>query len=746
VTIAADGTVSIQKVDVQTYTLTEANATFEGYLRNDILRAFNVEMNSSANPNAALYVTMVNAKKDAFVAELKKQILEASMDNSGNSSVDPTSLNIKNLEAYLLEWANSNLLEELKKNGIADALEADALDNLEHTDFTKNAEDGAKAMHDGLDAMDPARLSVVASQIPNSKWMSAFNNMGDSGMPGSRSASLVNRLPLEDGGDSMTFQFVITQNFVVSESNPVSGASMMPDSVVNTGIGSSAGGIGPAANETLLGHYSVPTRIINLVLTRPHPSSYPALKGASYPVPLASESGVAWNVNDCIAAVGDSTSGAVKEYNDAVGAANTAYGAWKTADENHIARVLADKKVSDATAFEAAARSAQTTALAQAGSDTTGPLYNAAQRAIEAAAIALADLSGCVAAQGIAVAADLDPVNSEAEIKLGVKLTDSKTATELVTTKFKALATAQDALAAARVALARQTEWVAHQQAIKDAAQESANTAAKVALDQWSDASANAIDQLKALGEVRDDTRAADRAYYDADIELNAPSSGAAAAYAASKSEANATRLKIAQDLFNETKAAYEYKLDQFNAQRGSALKAITAAHDSLVIYVEAAELSDSSADVAAPFQANNDFVASMAPAYTRVSLAQMTAVDSWKSLKATVVSENAALSTLEAAYNAAWALYQPARDAYAADPTNSAKNDAAYNQIAPTVTARDAYTSKRGDVITAIGIANSALSALTPDVYSATFVAANTLVAPVVNPNVSANMTTTGQ
>jgi len=603
VTIAADGTVSIQKVDVQTYTLTEANATFEGYLRDDILRAFNVEMNNSANPNAALYVTMVDAKKDAFVAELKKQILEASMDNSGNSSVDPTSLNIKNLEAYLLEWANSNLLEELKKNGIADALEADALDNLEHTDFTKNAEDGAKAMHDGLDAMDPARLSVVASQIPNSKWMSAFNNMGDSGMPGASSASLVNRLPLEDGGDSMTFQFVITQNFVVSESNPVSGEQMMPGSVVNTGIGSSAGGIGPAANETLLGHYSVPTRIINLVLTRPLPSSYPALKSASYTAPSAGDHAPnAWNVNDCIATVGDSTSGAVKEYNDAVSAANTAYGDWKTADEKHIARVLADKKVSDATAFEAAARSAQTTALLQAGSDTTGPLYDAAQRAIAAAAIALADLSGCVAAQATAVGADLDPVNSVAESMLSGMLADSKTATELVKTNFKALATAQDALAAARVALARQTEWVAHQQAIKDAAQESANTAAQVALDQWSDASANAIEARSNLETVRTDRNSADAVARAWDAER----STAQIAYGSNQSEANATRLKVAQDKTNEKAAILALKVEQFESQRAIAVKRSSDANTACDTYVTASGYSDSPS--AAGFKAANEF------------------------------------------------------------------------------------------------------------------------------------------
>jgi len=605
VTIAADGTVSIQKVDVQTYTLTEANATFEGYLRDSILHSFKVEANG-ANPNAALYVTMDESigLRDAFINELKKQILEASMDNSGNSSVDATQADIKNLEAYLLEWANSNLLEELKKNGIADALEADALDNLAHNDFDADAAKGAEAMHDGLDAMDPARLSVVASQIPNSKWMSAFNGVGDSGAPGSRSAYTASRLPLEDGGDSMTFQFVITQNFVVSESNPVSGASMMPGSVVNTGIGSSAGGIGPAANETLLGHYSVPTRIINLKLSRPLPSSYPALKSDSYTMPTDADAG---GVYDCHAAINNSTDGKLKLYNDAVTAADTAYGAWNTANEKHIARVLADKRASDAAAFEAAARSAQSSALVQAGSDTTGPLYDAAQRAIAAAAIALADLSGCLAAQATAVAADLNADSATAGTMVNGTMGDSllqtsKAATEAVTSSFKNLTIAQNNLADARAKLVRDLEWYNHKVAAKAAAQESANTAAQVALDQWNDASANAITAREELESVR-----ADRNYADAVAQAwESERSTAQTAYGSNPSEENATRLKVAQDMKNEKAAILALKVQQFESQRAVAVKRSSDANTAIDTYVTASSYSDSPSAVG--FKAANEF------------------------------------------------------------------------------------------------------------------------------------------
>lgn len=593
VTIAADGSVSIQKVDVQTYTLTEANATFEGYLRDDILHAFKVEQNG-ANPNAALYVTMVNGNKPAFIDELKKQILQASMENG---SVALTDLNIKNLEAYLLEWANSNLLEELKKNGIADALEADALDNLVHNGFEADAEKGATAMHDGLDAMEPSRLSVVASQIPNSKWMSAFNSMGDSGMPGSRSAGLVNRLPLEDGGDSMTFQFVITQNFLVSESNPVSGASMMPvganipgGAVVNTGIAPSG--------DALLGHYSVPTRIINLKLSRSQPSTYgPAgagnLKGLTYTPPSAADTGVAWNVDQCEEAINNTTDGTLKLYNDAVIVADASFNAWNNANGAHNTRVLADKRVSDATAFEAAARQAQTTALAQAGSDTTGPLYDAAQRAIVAAAKALTDLSDCLATQVTAVAADFGgaagtsaAAATEVERLLGL----SKDATESVTSSFKDLTNSQNALAAARVALARQAEWIAHQQAKHDAAQESANTAAQVALDQWSDASENAISARSDLETARVELNSADAIAQAWETER----SSAEAAYVTDKSEASATRLKVAQDKKNEKAAILALKAAEFLSKHAVATKKSSAANTALNTYVTASSYSDS--------------------------------------------------------------------------------------------------------------------------------------------------------
>ena len=584
VTIAADGTVSIQKVDVQTYTLTEANATFEGYLRDDILHSFKVEANG-ANPNAALYVTMdeSNGLRDAFIAELKKQILQASMDNSGNSSVDPTQADIKNLEAYLLEWANSNLLEELKKNGIADALEADALDSLAHNNFETDAAKGAEAMHDGLDAMDPARLSVVASQIPNDKWLTAFNGVGDSGAPGASSAYTASRLPLEDGGDSMTFQFVITQNFVVSEKAPDSGASMMPGSVVNTGIGSSAGGIGPGANETLLGHYSVPTRIINLKLSRPLPSSYPAIKNDSYTMPSAADAN---GVDHWIGEV--STAGTT--YNADVTIADTSFNAWNTANDKHIARVLADKRVSDATAFEAAARTAQSSALVQAGSDTTGPLYDAAQRAIEAAAIALADLSGCLAVQATKVAADLNADSATAGTMVNNLLQMSKAATEKVTSDFKTLTSAQNSLAEARAKLARDLEWYNHKVAAKAAAKESADTAAKVALDQWNDASANAISARSQLESVR-----ADRNYADAVAQAwESERSSAQTAYGGNPSEANATRLKVAQDKKNEKAAILDLKVQQFNSQYAIADRLSSNADNAINTYVTAKSYTDS--------------------------------------------------------------------------------------------------------------------------------------------------------
>lgn len=589
VTIAADGSVTIQRVASQLYTLTEANATFEGYLRNDILHAFKVGYNSG-NPNTALSVEMDDSKMSAFVTELATQIQEASMDNSGNSSAVPTLANIKNLEAYLLEWANKNLIEELEKNGIAQALEADALPNLAHTHFKTDASGGAQAMYDGLDAMDPKRLAVVASQIPNSKWMSAFNGVGERGMA-TAGAQIASCLPLEDGGDSMTFQFIITQNFAVSEASAVS-ASMMG------GPDTSTSGIEASAEP--IGQYSVPTRIINLKLTRPSPSEYDALKSESYTEPTAFDTGVGvdWDVDAKAADVLTKQN----TYNNSITPADNAYTTWKNANDKHVARVKADTEALNASNAYTAALAAQTAALVAADKDTSGPLYDAAQRAIVATNAALTRKGTAETAQTVAVAADLNEVAATAKSALDGLLADSKDASALVTSSFKALSSAQNAYALAQVKLAQAIEFWKFQVARKAAAQESANRAANVALLQWTDASANAVAAVGALPALRSSRNAADMASRAAVTA----ESDAEAAYVTDKSLTAANILKEAQKVKNETAAVLHLEVDKFEAQLAVAKAAVIAANIALGVHDTAAGHSDVA--LAAGFVTANTF------------------------------------------------------------------------------------------------------------------------------------------
>jgi hypothetical protein len=386
VTIAADGTVSVQTIDAQAYTLPVPDAVFNGFLVDDILNAFDASGNGTS-PIANLSVTMVDGSKNTFVQALARQLTIAQLDGSSND-----------LTRYLLNWANQQLLADLCNNGIAVSLEAGGLDDLKFNDISANYHQGATDMFDGLNALTPNVLSVVGTQIPNSKWLSAFNKQVK-GAP-------AHRLPLYDGADSMTFQFVITQNFIVSEDNQnVNGAAAASGFPLTAAADGGARGVAPV---TAIGHYGVPQRVINLVLTRPSPSEYVAISdyktksdtataaagrdGAPPYVVFQFELAAA---RTAVTGAGTVVSNTTTAYNDAVTDASSATAAWSTASTQAVDLSGAYDNFETAVSQYNAALAVQTSALAAAGSDIAGALYDAAQRAITATKAALAYLRQC---------------------------------------------------------------------------------------------------------------------------------------------------------------------------------------------------------------------------------------------------------------------------------------------------------------------------------------------------------------
>jgi len=120
VTIALDGTVAIQTVTPQDFALSVANASFEGYLRDDVLKAF-VVSNNGVGADVRLGVELVTEDDGSnFATSIGHEL--------GTAAKEATS--DVNLEAYLIAWAKEKLTEELATNGVAAAVEAGGLEGL----------------------------------------------------------------------------------------------------------------------------------------------------------------------------------------------------------------------------------------------------------------------------------------------------------------------------------------------------------------------------------------------------------------------------------------------------------------------------------------------------------------------------------------------------------------------------------------------------------------------------------------
>jgi len=384
ITVALDGTVTLQTIKSEQYNLGPADASFTGNLRDALLDAFVVSNNQgSESPNIA--VDLCGNTVAAAQANLADEMRHAPKVGTTGTA------NMVSLKQYLLAFATSQLNAQLATNGIADTLEADAVENgIDLPNFHSDICGGAISMFDGISALAPHIRALLATQINSSRWESA--------------STLDSELPLFDGGDSMTFQFIITQHYAVSE-EAVSNFSDPSNNNIQ--------GVGPGVAPT---HYTVATRTVDLKLVRPDPSG----------------SLIAAYTTDAYQTADTAPVTAAQDAVDsAMGAAEVAYLAWAAKKElvdNEAAALNYKNKAQD---IYTKAQLVETEAVAAQGTMQTGPLFLAAQDAIAAATAAKAHLDG-------KATTDYDnavTANSGSSISLATRRSTLDNANTLVTTK-----------------------------------------------------------------------------------------------------------------------------------------------------------------------------------------------------------------------------------------------------------------------------------------------------------------------
>lgn len=518
VTIDAKGNVVIEKIETTTYSLDDPAKQFGGFLRDDILDAFTVYRNVDSEV-ANVTVDMKSTKSTAFANELAKQLYLAFDEELGL-----TATQINNLAMYLLSVANEYILATLT-NGAGSSLEADGLKELRLTDICGSYLSGATRMYGGLDALEPNVRSLVALQIPNSKWMSAWSPSD---------------LPLKNGGDSMTFQFNITQNYSVSAVNKDLG----------TGIEGAGQSVSTGTNiSRTVGN--VPTKIVHLVLTRASPASYKTLSAPSAPSSSA--------VTTATALV--STKYGL--WNSARTTASTALATFKAKDSAHHTRVLADAEVVDAQASLDAA----TTLLANAdaalkkavldgitGTDLANynEAYDVAQASVTAATTSK---TGAVAAAAAARTADGAVDTGVAAAAAAAFAASASAASDAVRAAYDAWVVAKSGLSDAVAQYDRDVELFNYRTEELAAAKESANDKRDHQYALWSDASANAIMAITLVESDRSDLNAKDGDKQAKEIAMNAEEAGSDAAQTAANvwnvaiNDYNAAKAKFDEDL-----------------------------------------------------------------------------------------------------------------------------------------------------------------------------------------------------
>jgi len=494
VTMDICGSFSVQVLEAEDYSLEVADKEFAGYLKDAVLDAFVVSKSNDSGV-AILDVSMNSGSESDFEGAIVTQLQRALMNVSGD-----------NLEIYLKDWANTELLADLRANGMAAALEGDGINELAYDDLEGSYEAGAAALWDGLVALPPQKRSLIATQIPNKNWMAARNGFDVD----DDQHHQITYLPLKAGGDSMTFQFQIEQHFSVStEAMPnydFTGTNNTDN--ITTGTSAYAGHL---SGETT---YGVDKRIVNIVLTRAAPKDYPDVSGQSpYTVPTRASvlgSPVSDSVNDLSGAV-DSAQTA---FNSASVTAEESYQTWKTENAIDIAYKMHESRKNVAQNKFVAAQAALVKALADlSGNPSSLSLKVAAELAKDKVEAAQADRESF----------DVSPPSPASD--LATKLSTSQTDASAAADAHRDLVAAKRALAAGEAMLAQEINKANELQEKYDALYESAQDASGESGEIWTDASGHVAELTTELETLVSDLSGArseaHQAYLDASGSAN---------------------------------------------------------------------------------------------------------------------------------------------------------------------------------------------------------------------------------
>lgn len=427
-TINADGTLTIETIKAQSYQLTAADLEFNAYLLNGVFKSFMVS-DEISGATALLNVDLNKGLSGEWVAEFIRnlQYAPSAPSDEGVAANAAPAPNAVFLQAWLEGIARSSLADELVSNGVAAALEASDLSPLEITNFAEDASAGAVNMWDGINGLTPQMRSLIATQVHNESYMDISHN-----------AEVMQGLLPVRAGDSITFQFIVNQQYTVSE--------------VKKNVGPAAGGmvgVGETAynyDTKPLGTYGVGAKRINVIMKRLDGALYYDLCGAAdsfnneYVVPK--ETAYQTASGDYIAAV------AAKATADA--SMNTFYTEWAALDASYNLAKASDDAAAAALAKYQELSGALIQATTNAAAAIGTPQYQELVHIKEKLEV---DVSGAkaasIAAANTAGATNANSLKTDRDAKkdsYGTQVTAVTNATSMVRLRAGQLQAAKEAL------------------------------------------------------------------------------------------------------------------------------------------------------------------------------------------------------------------------------------------------------------------------------------------------------------
>jgi hypothetical protein len=182
--IAADGSAKMEVIQIETVVLDTPHETFN--VQADPFTHFSLAEEASG-ASAEFTVSIVSAT--ALQAALGGWLKAAGAKNAGAKSV----------EEYMIEYLRGEINALVDQDGVGAALEAHVIKDLSFNSFEADAQTGANNLVTDLSG-NQEHKNLIGLQFPASRYGETFSAA----------------LPAQSG-DSMTFQFTITSNILVSD-------------------------------------------------------------------------------------------------------------------------------------------------------------------------------------------------------------------------------------------------------------------------------------------------------------------------------------------------------------------------------------------------------------------------------------------------------------------------------------------------------------------------------------------------